>query len=73
MLDLADIFAPAPDVPSAAKPWDSSAGHSALAQAGPLRSDPWDSLGKISNHIWSNMIVSQLFALLNSIGPPNIF
>ncbi|XP_067237479.1 epsin-3 isoform X5 [Chanodichthys erythropterus] len=44
MLDLADIFAPAPDVPSVAKPWDSSAGHSALAQAGPLRSDPWDSL-----------------------------
>jgi len=47
MLDLADIFAPAPDVPSAAKLWDSSGGHSGLAQAGPLRSDPWDSLGKI--------------------------
>ncbi|KAL1277672.1 hypothetical protein QQF64_024345 [Cirrhinus molitorella] len=44
MLDLADIFAPAPDVPSAANPWDSSRGHSSLAQAGPLRSDPWDSL-----------------------------
>ncbi|XP_056107827.1 epsin-3 isoform X1 [Rhinichthys klamathensis goyatoka] len=44
MLDLADIFAPAPDMPSAAKPWDSSGGHSGLAQAGPLRSDPWDSL-----------------------------
>ncbi|CAM4409610.1 unnamed protein product [Leuciscus chuanchicus] len=44
MLDLADIFAPAPDVPSAAKLWDSSGGHSGLAQAGPLRSDPWDSL-----------------------------
>ncbi|XP_067279453.1 epsin-3 isoform X2 [Pseudorasbora parva] len=44
MLDLADIFAPAPGVPSAAKLWDSSGGHSGLAQAGPLRSDPWDSL-----------------------------
>ncbi|XP_016318834.1 epsin-3-like isoform X1 [Sinocyclocheilus anshuiensis] len=44
MLDLADIFAPAPDVPSAASSWDSSGGHSGLAQAGPLRSDPWDSL-----------------------------
>ncbi|XP_067237473.1 epsin-3 isoform X1 [Chanodichthys erythropterus] len=49
MLDLADIFAPAPDVPSVAKPWDSSAGHSALAQAGPLRSDPWDSLAEPSS------------------------
>lgn len=47
MLDLADIFAPAPDVPSAGKLWDSSGGHSGLAQAGSLRSDPWDSLGKI--------------------------
>ncbi|XP_052409204.1 epsin-3 isoform X3 [Carassius gibelio] len=44
MLDLADIFAPAPDVPSAADTWDSSGGQSGLAQAGPLRSDPWDSL-----------------------------
>ncbi|XP_077067809.1 epsin-3 isoform X2 [Siphateles boraxobius] len=44
MLDLADIFAPAPGVPSAAKLWDSSGGHSGLAQAGALRSDPWDSL-----------------------------
>ncbi|XP_016125495.1 epsin-3-like isoform X2 [Sinocyclocheilus grahami] len=44
MLDLADIFAPAPDVPSAASSWDSSGGHSGLAQAGPLRSDSWDSL-----------------------------
>ncbi|XP_026063282.1 epsin-3 isoform X3 [Carassius auratus] len=44
MLDLADIFAPAPDVPSAADSWDSSGGQSGLAQAGPLRSDPWDSL-----------------------------
>ncbi|XP_059407205.1 epsin-3 isoform X3 [Carassius carassius] len=44
MLDLADIFAPAPDVPSAADSWDSSGGQSGLAQAGPQRSDPWDSL-----------------------------
>lgn len=44
MLDLADIFAPAPDVPSAANSWDSSGGHIGLAQAGPLRSDPLDSL-----------------------------
>ncbi|XP_073698969.1 epsin-3 isoform X2 [Garra rufa] len=44
MLDLADIFAPAPDVPSAANRWDSSRGNSGLAQAGPLRSDPWDSI-----------------------------
>uniref|UniRef100_A0A8C1YEJ4 Epsin 3a n=1 Tax=Cyprinus carpio TaxID=7962 RepID=A0A8C1YEJ4_CYPCA len=49
MLDLADIFAPAPDVPSAADSWDSSGGHSGLAQAGPLRSDPWDSLGEPSS------------------------
>ncbi|XP_050956446.1 epsin-3 isoform X4 [Labeo rohita] len=49
MLDLADIFAPAPDVPSAANTWDSSGGHSGLAQAGPLRSDPWDSLGEPSS------------------------
>ncbi len=47
MLDLADIFAPAPDVPSAANSWDSSGGHIGLAQAGPLRSDPLDSLGKL--------------------------
>lgn len=46
MLDLADIFTPAPDLPSAASAWDSSGGQGALAQAGPLRSDPWDSLGK---------------------------
>uniref|UniRef100_A0A9J8BHN1 ENTH domain-containing protein n=1 Tax=Cyprinus carpio carpio TaxID=630221 RepID=A0A9J8BHN1_CYPCA len=44
MLDLADIFAPAPDVPSAASSWASSGGHSGSAQAGPLRSEPWDSL-----------------------------
>ncbi|XP_026072420.1 epsin-3-like isoform X2 [Carassius auratus] len=43
MLDLADIFAPAPDVPSAASAWASSGGYSGLAQAGPLRSEPWDS------------------------------
>ncbi|XP_059413550.1 epsin-3-like isoform X3 [Carassius carassius] len=43
MLDLADIFAPAPDVPSAASSWASSGGYSGLAQAGPLRSEPWDS------------------------------
>ncbi|XP_026063281.1 epsin-3 isoform X2 [Carassius auratus] len=49
MLDLADIFAPAPDVPSAADSWDSSGGQSGLAQAGPLRSDPWDSLGEPSS------------------------
>ncbi|XP_052409202.1 epsin-3 isoform X1 [Carassius gibelio] len=49
MLDLADIFAPAPDVPSAADTWDSSGGQSGLAQAGPLRSDPWDSLGEPSS------------------------
>ncbi len=47
MLDLADIFAPAPDVPSAANSWDSSGGLIGLAQAGPLRSDPLDSLGKL--------------------------
>ncbi|KAI7803345.1 putative epsin-3-like [Triplophysa rosa] len=40
MLDLVDIFVPAPDVPSRANPWDSSGGHS--AQAGPRRGDPWD-------------------------------
>lgn len=44
MLDLADIFTPAPGMPSAASSWDSSGGPSGLAQAGPLRSDPWDSL-----------------------------
>ncbi|XP_059407198.1 epsin-3 isoform X2 [Carassius carassius] len=49
MLDLADIFAPAPDVPSAADSWDSSGGQSGLAQAGPQRSDPWDSLGEPSS------------------------
>ncbi|XP_016094022.1 epsin-3-like isoform X3 [Sinocyclocheilus grahami] len=49
MLDLADIFAPASDVPSAANSWDSSGGHSGLAQAGPLRSDPWDRLGEPSS------------------------
>lgn len=47
MLDLADIFTPAPGMPSAASSWDSSGGPSGLAQAGPLRSDPWDSLGKL--------------------------
>ncbi|XP_051569298.1 epsin-3-like isoform X3 [Myxocyprinus asiaticus] len=45
ILDLVEIFAPAPDLPSSVHPWDSSGGHSAIAQAGPLRSDPWDSLG----------------------------
>ncbi|XP_056608704.1 epsin-3 isoform X1 [Triplophysa dalaica] len=40
MLDLVDIFVPAPDVASRANPWDSSGGHS--AQAGPRRGDPWD-------------------------------
>ncbi|XP_016343729.1 epsin-3 isoform X2 [Sinocyclocheilus anshuiensis] len=49
MLDLADIFAPASDVPSAANSWDLSGGHSGLAQAGPLRSDPWDRLGEPSS------------------------
>ncbi|XP_051569297.1 epsin-3-like isoform X2 [Myxocyprinus asiaticus] len=44
ILDLVEIFAPAPDLPSSVHPWDSSGGHSAIAQAGPLRSDPWDSL-----------------------------
>ncbi|XP_073801085.1 epsin-3 isoform X4 [Danio rerio] len=44
MLDLADIFTSAPELPSAASAWDSSGGQGALAQAGPLRSDPWDSL-----------------------------
>ncbi len=56
MLDLADIFAPAPDVPSAANSWDSSGGHIGLAQAGPLRSDPLDSLGKL---IW--LYISNLY------------
>uniref|UniRef100_A0A8C1HKD0 ENTH domain-containing protein n=1 Tax=Cyprinus carpio carpio TaxID=630221 RepID=A0A8C1HKD0_CYPCA len=49
MLDLADIFAPAPDVPSAASSWASSGGHSGSAQAGPLRSEPWDSLAEPSS------------------------
>ncbi|XP_058627652.1 epsin-3 isoform X3 [Onychostoma macrolepis] len=49
MQDLADIFAPAPDVPSAANSWDSSGGNSGLAQAGPLRSDPWDSPAESSS------------------------
>ncbi|XP_051988007.1 epsin-3-like isoform X2 [Xyrauchen texanus] len=43
-LDLVEIFAPAPDLPSSVHPWDSSGGHSAIAQGGHLRSDPWDSL-----------------------------
>ncbi|XP_051996044.1 epsin-3-like isoform X2 [Xyrauchen texanus] len=44
MLDLVEVFAPVPDAPSSTHPWDSSGGHSAKAQAGPLRSDPWDCL-----------------------------
>ncbi|XP_072531344.1 epsin-3 isoform X2 [Salminus brasiliensis] len=48
MLDLADIFAPAPEAPPGVSPWDlSGAGAQAQAHAqaaGPLRSDPWDSL-----------------------------
>ncbi|TRY93178.1 hypothetical protein DNTS_006304 [Danionella cerebrum] len=51
MLDLADIFAPAPDLPSAAHAWDSSGGHGAGASAQPrtLRADPWDSLESSSS------------------------
>lgn len=49
MLDLVDIFAPAPDVPSSANPWDSSGGHSSIAQPGPLKVDPWDCLAEPSS------------------------
>lgn len=54
MLDLVDIFAPAPDVPSRANPWDSSGGQS--AQAGPRRADPWDCLGKIHRVVLSAVV-----------------
>lgn len=44
MLDLVDIFAPAPVEAAAAHPWDLSAGDARAAAPGPLRADPWDSL-----------------------------
>lgn len=45
MLDLLDIFAPDSEAPPGANPWD-PAGAGGQAQAvGPLRVDPWDSLG----------------------------
>ncbi|XP_062389209.1 epsin-3 isoform X2 [Sardina pilchardus] len=44
MMDLVDIFAPAPAEPSSAHSWDLASGDVHVAPAGPLRVDPWDSL-----------------------------
>lgn len=54
MLDLVDIFVPAPDLASRANPWDSSGSHS--AQAGPRRGDPWDCVGKIHRGVLSALV-----------------
>lgn len=45
MLDLLDIFAPVSEAPPIASPWDSSGAGAQAQAAGPLRVDPWDSLG----------------------------
>lgn len=47
MLDLMDIFAPASEAPPSDKPWDSSGAGGHAQAAGPLRVDPWDSLGNV--------------------------
>lgn len=42
-----DIFAPASKAPPSAKPWDRSGAGGHAQAVGPLRVDPWDSLGNI--------------------------
>ncbi|KAG9279019.1 epsin-3 isoform X1 [Astyanax mexicanus] len=49
MLDLVDIFAPAPEAPPGVSPWDLSGAGAQAQAAGPLRSDPWDSLDPSSS------------------------
>ncbi|XP_041943251.1 epsin-3 isoform X3 [Alosa sapidissima] len=49
MMDLVDIFAPAPAEPSSGHSWDLASGDVHAAPAGPLRVDPWDSLAEASS------------------------
>ncbi|XP_076122626.1 epsin-3 isoform X8 [Alosa pseudoharengus] len=49
MMDLVDIFAPAPAEPSIGHSWDLASGDVHAAPAGPLRVDPWDSLAEASS------------------------
>lgn len=45
MMDLMDIFAPVSEATPSANRWDSSGASGHAQAAGPLRVDPWDSLG----------------------------
>lgn len=47
MLDLIDIFAPSSEAPPSAELWDPSGATGHAQAAGPLRVDPWDSLGRV--------------------------
>ncbi|XP_030646055.1 epsin-3 isoform X2 [Chanos chanos] len=54
MMDLVDIFAPASAVPPSASPWELSSSNNQPQSAGPLRSDPWDSLDGGSRGVGSS-------------------
>ncbi|XP_076866154.1 epsin-3 isoform X3 [Brachyhypopomus gauderio] len=49
MLDLADIFASVPEAPPSANQWDLPVAGAHAQAAGPLKSDPWDSLDPSSS------------------------
>lgn len=50
MLDLLDIFAPVSEAPPSANPWDPSRAGGHAQAVGPLRVDPWDSLGNVASN-----------------------
>lgn len=82
MMDLMDIFAPVSEATPGANRWDSSGASGHAPAPGPLRVDPWDSLGNsVHDYILMKLIkkkkkdikVLRLWNVLDYYSVPSVF